>query len=72
MQRGRRSRIAGRVRRGDFRRREGCFGALELNRMLCGEHDAQAAIVEINAGRRWDGGSRDWADMILRMYSTLG
>lgn len=42
--------------------------ALELNRMLCGEHDAQAAIVEVNAGA---GGTeaQDWADMILRMYT---
>lgn len=42
--------------------------ALELNRMLCGEHDPQSAIVEVNAGA---GGTeaQDWADMILRMYT---
>jgi peptide chain release factor 2 len=41
--------------------------ALELRRMLSGEHDATSAIVSINAGA---GGTEacDWAEMLLRMY----
>lgn len=41
--------------------------AFELNRMLSGEYDTQAAILEINSGA---GGTeaQDWAEMILRMY----
>jgi peptide chain release factor 2 len=39
----------------------------ELETLLCGEHDAASAIVEINAGA---GGTEscDWASMLLRMY----
>ena len=41
--------------------------AMELQRMLAGEHDAANAIVAITAGA---GGteSQDWAAMLLRMY----
>ena len=41
--------------------------AMELQRMLGGEHDGSDAIMNINAGA---GGtdSQDWADMLLRMY----
>jgi len=40
---------------------------LELARMLGGEHDAENAFVDINAGA---GGTeaQDWAEMLLRMY----
>ncbi len=40
---------------------------LELARMLGGEHDAEHAFVDINAGA---GGTEacDWAEMLLRMY----
>jgi len=40
---------------------------MEFARMLSGEHDANNAIVSINAGA---GGTeaQDWADMLLRMY----
>ncbi len=40
---------------------------LEFQRMLGGEHDADNAIVEINAGA---GGTeaQDWCEMLLRMY----
>jgi peptide chain release factor 2 len=43
------------------------LASLELMRMLCGPHDSQAAILEINSGA---GGteSQDWAEMLLRMY----
>jgi len=43
------------------------IGAMELRRMMSGEHDAQNAILEINAGA---GGAdaQDWAAMLLRMY----
>ena len=39
----------------------------ELTRMLHGEHDAQDAIIEINAGA---GGTeaQDWGEMLLRMF----
>ena len=39
----------------------------ELRRLLAGEHDANNAIVSINAGA---GGTEacDWAEMLLRMY----
>lgn len=42
-------------------------GRMEFARMLSGEHDANNAIVSINAGA---GGTeaQDWADMLLRMY----
>jgi peptide chain release factor 2 len=41
--------------------------ALELRRMLSGEHDAGSAIVSLHPGA---GGTeaQDWADMLLRMY----
>ncbi|MDW7643604.1 MAG: peptide chain release factor 2 [Desulfuromonadales bacterium] len=40
---------------------------MEFARMLSGEHDANSAIVSINAGA---GGTeaQDWAEMLLRMY----
>lgn len=43
------------------------LGDLEFRRMLSGTHDANDAIVSINAGA---GGteSQDWAEMLLRMY----
>ncbi len=42
-------------------------GKMEFARMLSGEHDANNAIVSINAGA---GGTeaQDWAEMLLRMY----
>jgi len=42
--------------------------ALEIESLLDGEHDEQAALVSINAGA---GGreSADWAEMLFRMYS---
>jgi len=42
--------------------------SLELSTMLCGDHDASDAILEIHPGA---GGteSQDWAEMLLRMYS---
>jgi peptide chain release factor 2 len=42
-------------------------GKMEFARMLSGEHDANNAILSINAGA---GGteSQDWAEMLLRMY----
>lgn len=42
--------------------------AFELQRMLSGPHDAQSAIIEINAGA---GGTeaQDWGEMLLRMYT---
>jgi len=41
--------------------------AMEFARMLSGEHDANNAILSINAGA---GGTeaQDWAEMLLRMY----
>lgn len=44
------------------------FEEVELRRLLGGEHDANNAIVSINAG---EGGTDacDWAEMLLRMYS---
>jgi len=41
--------------------------ALELQRMLGGENDAESAFLEIHAGA---GGTeaQDWAEMLLRMY----
>jgi peptide chain release factor 2 len=41
--------------------------SFELMRMLCGPHDSESAIVEINAGA---GGTeaQDWGEMLLRMY----
>lgn len=42
-------------------------GQMEFARMLCGEHDANNAIISINAGA---GGTeaQDWAEMVLRMF----
>jgi peptide chain release factor 2 len=44
------------------------FEDVEMRRLLGGEHDANNAIVSINAG---EGGTDacDWAEMLLRMYS---
>ncbi len=44
------------------------FDAVELRRLLGGEHDASNAIVSINSGA---GGTDacDWAEMLLRMYT---
>lgn len=49
----------------------GDFEDVELRRLLGGEHDANNAIVSINAG---EGGTDacDWAEMLLRMYSRWG
>jgi peptide chain release factor 2 len=46
---------------------EARIGRMEFARMLSGEHDANNAIVSINAGA---GGTeaQDWAEMLLRMY----
>lgn len=46
---------------------EKSIGRMEFARMLSGEHDANNAIVSINAGA---GGTeaQDWAEMLLRMY----
>jgi peptide chain release factor 2 len=46
-------------------------GKLEFRRMLSGKHDADSAILSINAGA---GGvdSQDWAEMILRMFVRWG
>lgn len=46
---------------------EQLVGRMEFARMLSGEHDANCAIVSINAGA---GGTeaQDWAEMLLRMY----
>ena len=43
------------------------IGQMEFARMLSGEHDANDAIVSINAGA---GGTeaQDWAEILLRMY----
>jgi len=43
------------------------IGQMEFARMLSGEHDANSAIVSINAGA---GGTeaQDWAEILLRMY----
>ena len=45
--------------------------ALEFKKMLQGEHDACAAILELNPGA---GGteSQDWAEMLMRMYMMWG
>ena len=42
--------------------------SIELSTLLCGDHDASDAILEIHPGA---GGteSQDWAEMLLRMYS---
>ena len=46
---------------------EACAQALELQRMLSGEYDANNALVTVRPGA---GGteSQDWAEMLLRMY----
>jgi len=46
---------------------EKSIGRMEFARMLSGEHDANNAIVSINAGA---GGTeaQDWAEILLRMY----
>ena len=46
---------------------ENKLGQMEFARMLSGEHDANNAIVSINAGA---GGTeaQDWAEILLRMY----
>jgi peptide chain release factor 2 len=46
---------------------EKSIGKMEFARMLSGEHDANNAIVSINAGA---GGTeaQDWAEILLRMY----
>ena len=48
-------------------RLEATLADLELKALLSGPHDANAAILSINAR---DGGTdaNDWADMLLRMY----
>ncbi len=45
--------------------------AIEMQKMLCEEQDAMAAIMEINSGA---GGTEalDWAQMLLRMYTRYG
>jgi len=42
-------------------------GKMEFARMLCGEYDANNAIISINAGA---GGTeaQDWAEIVLRMF----
>jgi len=51
----------------EFKKIEAEISSFELTRLLSGPHDAQFAIMEINAGA---GGvdSQDWAEMLLRMY----
>jgi len=46
---------------------EKLVGQMEFARMLSGEHDANNAIISINAGA---GGTeaQDWAEILLRMY----
>lgn len=46
---------------------EKSIGRMEFARMLSGEHDANNAIISINAGA---GGTeaQDWAEILLRMY----
>ncbi|MBI2825406.1 MAG: peptide chain release factor 2 [Planctomycetia bacterium] len=52
---------------GELARLEGTLDDLELKALLNGPHDANAAILSINAR---DGGTdaNDWAEMLLRMY----
>jgi len=47
------------------------MGKLEFQRMLSGTHDAESALLSINAGA---GGvdSQDWAEMLVRMYRRWG
>jgi peptide chain release factor 2 len=54
--------------RGELDRVEPALADLELKSLLNGPHDANAAIMTINAR---DGGTdaNDWAEMLLRMYS---
>lgn len=59
--------IAGDLRR-EIERLEQQVDELELKSLLNGPHDADGALVSINAR---DGGTdaNDWADMLLRMYT---
>jgi peptide chain release factor 2 len=52
---------------GDINRVERDYDRVELETLLSGPHDANNAILEINAGA---GGTEacDWAEMLLRMY----
>jgi peptide chain release factor 2 len=54
--------------RSELDRAEPALADLELKSLLNGPHDANAAIMTINAR---DGGTdaNDWAEMLLRMYS---
>jgi peptide chain release factor 2 len=54
--------------RSELDRAEPALADLELKSLLSGPHDANAAIMTINAR---DGGTdaNDWAEMLLRMYS---
>lgn len=51
----------------EFTKAEQAIDTFEIQRMLSGPHDAQNAILEINAGA---GGTeaQDWGEMLLRMY----
>lgn len=51
----------------EYKKTNAAIEALELKKMLSGEEDQLAAILEINAGA---GGTEscDWANMLLRMY----
>jgi len=53
---------------------DGCelrVAAMEFRRMLSGPHDANSAMLSVNAGA---GGvdSQDWAEMMVRMYQRWG
>ncbi len=52
---------------GDVKKLEDIISALELERMLSGEHDASNAILSVNVGQ---GGvdSQDFSEMLMRMY----
>jgi len=51
----------------EVERLEGLVGQIELQSLLSGPHDAEGALLSINAR---DGGTdaSDWAEMMLRMY----
>jgi peptide chain release factor 2 len=53
---------------GEIKRLEKVVDDLELKALLSGPHDAEGAIMSINAR---DGGTdaNDWAEMLLRMYT---